>query len=578
LLDDGIDDNPRKAFLEDLLLEATDWKAAGDHLIIMGDFNEDVQMGAVYDMFDKLEMVEAITTYHENTALPATYKHNQSGTVIDGIWITRGIQVRRAGYTSFGDFDHRTVWIDVQQQSVFGHKILPTTSLMSRRLQLRLPYAVHKNQTTYRKWVGEHHRMERATQLRDELYTSPTTEGYQRLERLDEQRTQFMLAAEKQCRKIHVGRIAFLPTVNTAGAEVRFLRIALTKRNGKKVSSRYVERLRKKTTKRNYPWQHIDLEDLKHDLAKARKKYRLMKPLAKQQRKSFLEELAESKVKFQGGKVSQRIKELVTIEEQRRQARAIRFALGKTRGGGVDMVITPGQDGSKIEHFTEKAIVHECLQENKAKYTQCYPTPMLQEPMLGEIGYLGFTPQVEEILHGTYQPPDTLDPLTMAFLDELKKPDGIALNSCSDTIPVQVHIQAMQKVKENTSSGLSGLHYGLWKANAKITELATLDAMMREIPYKTGYVMERWKKGIDVELCKEPGNFNLERLRTIVLLEADYNTNCKKIGRDALHSAETQATDPSAIAPEQYGSRKRHRAVEVCLNMKLVDDILRQMR
>jgi hypothetical protein len=136
----------------------------------------------------------------------------------------------------------------------------------------------------------------------------------------------------------------------------------------------------------------------------------------------------------------------------------------------------------------------------------------------------------------------------------------------------------MKKVKENTSSGLSGLHYGLWKANTKITELATLDAMMREIPYKTGYVMERWKKGIDVELCKEPGNFNLERLRNIVLLEADYNTNCKKIGRDALHSAETQATDPSAIAPEQYGSRKRHRAVEVCLNMKLVDDILRQMR
>ena len=94
LLDDGIDDNPRKAFLEDLLLEATDWKAAGDHLIIMGDFNEDVRMGAVYNMLDELEMVEAITTYHENTELPATYKHNQSGTVIDGIWITRGIQVR----------------------------------------------------------------------------------------------------------------------------------------------------------------------------------------------------------------------------------------------------------------------------------------------------------------------------------------------------------------------------------------------------------------------------------------------------------------------------------------------------
>jgi hypothetical protein len=132
----------------------------------------------------------------------------------------------------------------------------------------------------------------------------------------------------------------------------------------------------------------------------------------------------------------------------------------------------------------------------------------------------------------------------------------------------------MRKVKENTSSGMSGLHYGLWKANAEVEELATIDATLREIPYKTGYTLKRWKKGIDVELCKEPGNFNLERLRTIVLLEADYNTNCKKVGRDAMKSAEALAKDPAAVAPEQYRSRKRHRAIEVCLNMRLVDDIL----
>ena len=66
--------------------------------------------------------------------------------------------------------------------------------------------------------------------------------------------------------------------------------------------------------------------------------------------------------------------------------------------------------------------------------------------------------------------------------------------------------------------------------------------------------MVRWKKGIDVELCKEPGNFNLERLRTIVLLEADYNTNCKKIGRDALHSAEQQAAAEKA-QQEQFEDR-----------------------
>jgi hypothetical protein len=181
-------------------------------------------------------------------------------------------------------------------------------------------------------------------------------------------------------------------------------------------------------------------------------------------------------------------------------------------------------------------MVRECLIENKAKYTQCYPTPMLQEPMVTEIGFLGFNTNSDVILQGTYQPPEELDYLSEAFLKELKKPAQMELNSCPDTVPVAEHVQAMKKVRENTSSGLSGLHYGLWKANVEVPALAQIDANMREIPYKTGYVLKRWKKGLDVELCKEPGNFNLARLRTIVLLEPDYNTNCKKIGRDALAS------------------------------------------
>jgi endonuclease/exonuclease/phosphatase family metal-dependent hydrolase len=136
LLEEDIQDNPRKVFLEDLAIEASEWIEQGDHLIILGDFNEDVRTGDVKETMEALDMTEAITEYHDDIELPATYKQNKSGTIIDGIWITRGIQVRRAGYTSFGNCDHQTVWMDIQQQSVFGHKVLPTTSLMSRRLQL----------------------------------------------------------------------------------------------------------------------------------------------------------------------------------------------------------------------------------------------------------------------------------------------------------------------------------------------------------------------------------------------------------------------------------------------------------
>ena len=40
----------------------------------------------------------------------------------------------------------------------------------------------------------------------------------------------------------------------------------------------------------------------------------------------------------------------------------------------------------------------------------------------------------------------------------------------------------------------------MWKANALVDDLAKIDALMREIPYRMGFVYSRWKKAIDVEL------------------------------------------------------------------------------
>ena len=112
LLEDGVDNNPRQVFLEDMTMEVKEWKEQGDHIIVMGDFNDDLRAGDVKTMFEELDMVEAITSQNEGLDLPATFKHNQSQEIIDGMWTTRGIQVRRAGYTEFGDFDHRTVWME----------------------------------------------------------------------------------------------------------------------------------------------------------------------------------------------------------------------------------------------------------------------------------------------------------------------------------------------------------------------------------------------------------------------------------------------------------------------------------
>jgi hypothetical protein len=45
------DKNPRAALYEDLFMEATRWKAEGDHLIIAGDANKDVRRGLTFKGF-----------------------------------------------------------------------------------------------------------------------------------------------------------------------------------------------------------------------------------------------------------------------------------------------------------------------------------------------------------------------------------------------------------------------------------------------------------------------------------------------------------------------------------------------
>jgi len=73
---------------------------------------------------------------------------------------------------------------------------------------------------------------------------------------------------------------------------------------------------------------------------------------------------------------------------------------------------------------------------------------------------------------------------------------------------------------------------------------------------------------------KKENDLNVERLRTILLMAADFNHNNKRAGRDVMKNAEKHRT----IAREQYGSRRNHAAIDHCTNKRLTFDLLRQKR
>jgi len=101
-----------------------------------------------------------------------------------------------------------------------------------------------------------------------------------------------------------------------------------------------------------------------------------------------------------------------------------------------------------------------------------------------------------------------------------------------------------------------------------------VNATLANIPLCTGFSYERWKKGVNVMIEKTCGDFNVEKLRIILLFEADFNTNNKWIGRAVMYQAE----QAHLLAEEQFGSRKYKSAIHQCLNKQLFYDIVRFKR
>jgi hypothetical protein len=101
-----------------------------------------------------------------------------------------------------------------------------------------------------------------------------------------------------------------------------------------------------------------------------------------------------------------------------------------------------------------------------------------------------------------------------------------------------------------------------------------MENQLSSLPLQHGFSPSRWQQGVEVMLLKQPNNYNVEKLRAILLFEADFNFNNKRIGREMMFHAEQNGW----IAPEQYGSRASLSSINHCINKLLSFDILRQTR
>jgi len=124
------------------------------------------------------------------------------------------------------------------------------------------------------------------------------------------------------------------------------------------------------------------------------------------------------------------------------------------------------------------------------------------------------------------------------------------------------YICGWKKAKEKTSSSPSGIHFGHYIVGIEEQVVAKLNQLMATIPMLTGISPTRWRMTLNVMLEKLAGNCWVEKLRIIMLFEADFNSNNKWLGRTLMK----QAASKHILAEQQYGSCKGKAMGTQCLN------------
>ena len=182
-------------------------------------------------------------------------------------------------------------------------------------------------------------------------------------------------------------------------------------------------------------------------------------------------------------------------------------------------------DGT-AEEFTTQTEVQDTIWEkiHHERYHLAEEVPICQGRLRGEFGYNANTKAGEAVLEGTYQAPVGSHAGTQFLFQSIAAlRQHVPPNSIKQIITREEWQWAWKRKQENTPSSHSGLHFGHYIAGADSDILSDIHALKTSLALHYGIALSRWKSGLCVMLKKQPGVRLISKLRTILLMEADFN-------------------------------------------------------
>jgi hypothetical protein len=127
-------------------------------------------------------------------------------------------------------------------------------------------------------------------------------------------------------------------------------------------------------------------------------------------------------------------------------------------------------------------------------------------------------------------------------------------DSVDKIITREIWQQKWRKKKEETSSSVSTLHFGHYISGADCDEISDFHALKTSLALVHGIALNRWSKGLCVMLEKVMGVKLINKLRAILLMEADFNASNKIIfGERMMDNARKYKLMPEEIYSEKRG-------------------------
>lgn len=527
----GLATNPKDLFPEKLTARIKGWRAQGHRVVLMMDSNENITDGVLSRRLarDDIRMREAVHKLNKGRGPPTHFRgSDKSNGAIDGIWVSDDLEVIGASYLPFDHElgDHRPVVVDVLSRSILGVPKKMIVRPKARRLSSRVPRIRDKYLKSVKEKFKKHKIEEKLSTLEQQATFPPSQEVEIGMEKLDNVIEEIMLQSEQKCRIIYPAHYEFSPVIKRWLDRCHALRWLLRYHQGKNVNGGNMRRFAQRNGITNP--MSLSVESLVQMYLESKEQARFYMSQSPWLRKKFLNDKKNEAIDQGNSQEANRVKEMLRTEAQRKTWQEIQ-RVTKPRGVlSVTRVEVANSNGSVTEYTTKDDIEKAVMEELSSRFGRASSAPICQGVLYDLLGTYADTDAAMQILEGTFAPPPDADGPILIILEEIARIWRlIGEGEVSVAISQEDYQYYWRRVKERTSSSLSGLHFGHYKSIATDDELSNILARKLSLISSTGSAPERWARGLSVMLEKIAGVALLTKLRAILLLEADFNQHNK---------------------------------------------------